>query len=344
MLEPEEKSNLTPLNDPVAAVGAVPASSTLNVTRPELVNIVKEDTLESQYLPFPSGISQAVNTTITANQQRPIPSLTLPRPAASVPIPAGQVIKYCPKHPAISVTLDGKDLWDEFYRVGTEMIVNRAGRRMFPGFSVNISGLKPKSKYVMKLEILLADSHRFKFINSRWLPIGSAEPQPQYETYVHPDSPNTGTFWTRHGVSFKKLKITNNKDSPNSNAVLHSMHKYFLRLYIEEVKKVSPPGGTAIENGEREGGVNGEDKRHGASQQMVAKSIMSIEFPETTFVAVTAYQNEEVTQLKITNNPFAKAFRDNSLDLEWDSTQALYAGNNSSSYFSPATVTQPDNL
>ena len=33
-------------------------------------------------------------------------------------------------------------------------------------------------------------------------------------------------------------------------------------------------------------------------------------FPETTFIAVTAYQNENITQLKIQNNPFAKAFRD----------------------------------
>ena len=33
-------------------------------------------------------------------------------------------------------------------------------------------------------------------------------------------------------------------------------------------------------------------------------------FDETTFIAVTAYQNNQITQLKIKNNPFAKAFRD----------------------------------
>ena len=33
-------------------------------------------------------------------------------------------------------------------------------------------------------------------------------------------------------------------------------------------------------------------------------------FPETRFLAVTAYQNVRVTQLKIDNNPFAKGFRD----------------------------------
>jgi len=33
-------------------------------------------------------------------------------------------------------------------------------------------------------------------------------------------------------------------------------------------------------------------------------------FEESAFIAVTAYQNNEITQLKIQNNPFAKAFRD----------------------------------
>jgi hypothetical protein len=34
-------------------------------------------------------------------------------------------------------------------------------------------------------------------------------------------------------------------------------------------------------------------------------------FPEMSFIAVTAYQNERITQLKIDHNPFAKGFRDN---------------------------------
>ena len=31
-------------------------------------------------------------------------------------------------------------------------------------------------------------------------------------------------------------------------------------------------------------------------------------FPEMQFIAVTAYQNEKITQLKIDHNPFAKGF------------------------------------
>lgn len=34
-----------------------------------------------------------------------------------------------------------------------------------------------------------------------------------------------------------------------------------------------------------------------------------ITLPDTSFIAVSAYQNVELTQLKIDNNPFAKGFR-----------------------------------
>ncbi len=34
--------------------------------------------------------------------------------------------------------------------------------------------------------------------------------------------------------------------------------------------------------------------------------ITSVPFPATQFIAVTAYQNEDVTHLKIKHNPFAK--------------------------------------
>ena len=54
-------------------------------------------------------------------------------------------------------------------------------------------------------------------------------------------------------------------------ALLHSMHKYFIRLVIDEERKTSL----------------GEPK-------LVPHPILTMEFPETTFIAVTAYQNKEV--------------------------------------------------
>ena len=41
-------------------------------------------------------------------------------------------------------------------------------------------------------------------------------------------------------------------------------------------------------------------------------------FPETVFTAVTAYQNQLITKLKIDSNPFAKGFRDSSRLNDFD--------------------------
>ena len=63
--------------------------------------------------------------------------------------------------------------------------------------------------------------------------------------------------------------------------MLNSLHKYQPRVHIVKV----------VGNGEK-------------------KTVATYAFPETQFVAVTAYQNEEITALKIRYNPFAKAFQD----------------------------------
>ncbi|VDM83365.1 unnamed protein product [Strongylus vulgaris] len=47
-----------------------------------------------------------------------------------------------------------------------------------------------------------------------------------------------------------------------------------------------------------------------ASTSQPPKQIARIRIPQTEFVAVTAYQNNTITQLKIEHNPFAKGFRD----------------------------------
>ena len=50
------------------------------------------------------------------------------QPPQPIVIPTSKITRLCLKHPHVEVTLDGKELWDEFYKRGTEMIVNRAGR------------------------------------------------------------------------------------------------------------------------------------------------------------------------------------------------------------------------
>jgi hypothetical protein len=42
---------------------------------------------------------------------------------------------------------------------------------------------------------------------------------------------------------------------------------------------------------------------------MEAPGVTTFIFPETQFITVTAYQNQQITRLKIDRNPFAKGFR-----------------------------------
>lgn len=125
------------------------------------------------------------------------------------------------------------------------------------------------------------------------VPGGKAEAPPNNPVYVHPESPNFGAHWMKEPISFAKVKLTN-KTNGNGQIMLNSLHKYEPRVHLVRV---------------------GTDQRQ----------VVTYPFPETQFIAVTAYQNEEVTSLKIKYNPFAKAF----LDAK-ERPDSVYARENSS--------------
>ncbi|XP_075746177.1 uncharacterized protein LOC119172414 isoform X3 [Rhipicephalus microplus] len=108
------------------------------------------------------------------------------------------------------VNLEGKDLWQRFCELGTEMIITKSGRRMFPPYKVRVTGLDKKAKYIMLMDIVAADDCRYKFQNRRWVVAGKADPEMPKRMYIHPDSPSTGEQWMQKVVSFHKLKLTNN--------------------------------------------------------------------------------------------------------------------------------------
>uniref|UniRef100_A0A671MMZ4 T-box transcription factor TBX5-A-like n=1 Tax=Sinocyclocheilus anshuiensis TaxID=1608454 RepID=A0A671MMZ4_9TELE len=190
----------------------------------------------------------------------------------------------------IKVYLHERDLWAKFHDVTTEMIITKAGRRMFPSYKVKVTGLNPKAKYILLMDIISADEHRYKFADNKWSISGKAEPAIPGRLYVHPDSPASGAHWMRQLVSFQKLKLTNNHLDPFGHIILNSMHKYQPRLHI----------------------VKADERNSFGSSNT---SFCTHSFPETTFIAVTSYQNHTITQLKIENNPFAKGFRGND-DIE----------------------------
>ncbi|XP_043269373.1 T-box transcription factor T homolog [Venturia canescens] len=180
---------------------------------------------------------------------------------------------------ALSLSLEDRELWTRFQCITNEMIVTKNGRRMFPVVKVVARGLEPAAMYTLLLEFVQIDPHRWKYVNGEWVPGGKAEVAPPNPIYIHPESPNFGAHWMKEAVSFAKVKLTN-KSNGNGQIMLNSLHKYEPRVHLVRV---------------------------GAEEQ---RTVLTYRFPETQFIAVTAYQNEEVTSLKIKYNPFAKAFLD----------------------------------
>ncbi|XP_068119212.1 T-box transcription factor TBX21 [Hyperolius riggenbachi] len=192
----------------------------------------------------------------------------------------------CQSSEKIQVSLSNHHLWSKFHKHQTEMIITKQGRRMFPFLSYHLSDLDPLAQYTLHVDVVMADQNHWRFQGGKWIQFGKAEGNtPGNRSYQHPDSPNTGAHWMRQDVIFSKLKLTNNKGPSNSvtqMVVLQSLHKYQPRLHVTRLT---------------ESGAS-EPQSH------------TFTFPETEFIAVTAYQNAEITQLKIDHNPFAKGFRD----------------------------------
>uniref|UniRef100_A0A8C4LAK9 T-box transcription factor 10 n=1 Tax=Equus asinus TaxID=9793 RepID=A0A8C4LAK9_EQUAS len=223
--------------------------------------------------PFPSGPS-------TSSTEAP-----------AVAEPTGQG----PKNPCVSsvtVQLEMKALWEEFNQLGTEMIVTKAGRRMFPTFQVKILGMDTLADYALLMDFMPLDDKRYRyaFHSSAWLVAGKADPATPGRVHFHPDSPAKGAQWMRQIVSFDKLKLTNNLLDNNGHIILNSMHRYQPRFHVVFV-----------------------DPRKD-SERHAQENFKSFIFEETQFMAVTAYQNHRITQLKIASNPFAKGFRESDPD------------------------------
>ncbi|XP_026818746.1 optomotor-blind protein-like isoform X2 [Rhopalosiphum maidis] len=246
---------------------------------------------------YPAEEMLALAAAVAHGVHHPHPAAALPR---SVVRPEDDGVVDDPK-----VTLEGKDLWEKFHKLGTEMVITKSGRRMFPAYKVRVMGLDKKAKYILLMDIVAADDCRYKFHNSRWMVAGKADPEMPKRMYIHPDSPSTGEQWMQKVVSFHKLKLTNNISDKHGfglnqfslqtinrpinrfhrfpETILNSMHKYQPRFHLVRANDII---------------------------KLPYSTFRTYVFKETEFIAVTAYQNEKITQLKIDNNPFAKGFRD----------------------------------
>ncbi|KAM7368966.1 hypothetical protein PAMP_013266 [Pampus punctatissimus] len=228
----------------------------------------------------------------------------------------------------IKVYLHERELWSKFHEVGTEMIITKAGRRMFPSFKVKVTGLNPKTKYILLMDVVPADDHRYKFADNKWSVTGKAEPAMPGRLYVHPDSPATGAHWMRQLVSFQKLKLTNNHLDPFGH-----LPEYFSVLFICLLNLLLHSSPCLPTRFGQEGGVGRGGSRDTGTQAgqrlgqrdeacarapIILNSMHKYQprihivkadenngfgskntafcthvFPETAFIAVTSYQNHK---------------------------------------------------
>ncbi|KAI5615590.1 T-box transcription factor TBX6L isoform X1, partial [Silurus asotus] len=124
----------------------------------------------------------------------------------------------------VHAALQGRDLWDKFNNVGTEMLITKMGRAL------------------PLLSSVICTSNGLKTSQDHWEVSGKSEPHLPNCFFIHPDSPALGERWMQYPISFHKLKLTNNTlNSKGLQVVLHSMHKYQPRLHI--VQAPDPCGG-----------------------------------------------------------------------------------------------------
>ena len=214
----------------------------------------------------------------------------------------------CSDLDSVRCALDNKELWDKFCEFGTEMIITRTGRRMFPTVRITFANIEmdPGAKYLVLLDIPPCDNKRYRYAyhRSSWLVAGKADPAPPHRLHSHPDGPFTAEQLRKQVIGFEKVKITNNESDNTGQVILNSMHKFQPRVYL--VKR-------------REGET-------GPVQDIEKEKYRTFVFPETQFTAVTAYQNQCITKLKIESNPFAKGFRDSAGSDYDDQSQSGYPG------------------
>ncbi|KAF6717837.1 T-box transcription factor TBX22 [Oryzias melastigma] len=220
------------------------------------------------------------------------------RPASENSEPTSQDSN-CRSDREVRVELQGSELWKRFYEIGTEMIITKAGRRMFPSVRVKVRNLEPCQQYYIAMDVMPVDSKRYRYVyhSSQWMVAGNTDHSCiSPRLYVHPDSPCTGETWMRQVISFDRVKLTNNEMDDKGHVEI-SISRSSCSRCISTSRVCTSSGTTRGWTCLRSG-------------PCLPEGVHSFSFLETEFTTVTAYQNQQITKLKIDRNPFAKGFRD----------------------------------
>ncbi|KAK9728166.1 hypothetical protein K7432_001279 [Basidiobolus ranarum] len=219
--------------------------------------------------------------------------------------------------------LEDINLWKQFNSITNEMIITKTGRCLFPSLKFKAVDLDPYGLYKIELDFEQILPERYKFRNDEWVAISNNDnskhqpqsfqinskkkPQSQCWTtreYVHPDSPQSGAYWIKNGVSFTKIKLTNRLESTTENKVLEKGTFMDYRKSTFDPELVLPEGYFPLKTFHRY-----RPRLHLIKLNQASHLVKTFLFEEASFIAVTHYQNNAVNQLKKQHNPHAKGFR-----------------------------------
>ncbi|RWS30381.1 T-box transcription factor TBX20-like protein [Leptotrombidium deliense] len=248
--------------------------------------------------------------------------------SSSGPNPFAEALKprcNCEELSRVDCHLENKDLWDKFNELGTEMIITKSGRRMFPTVRVSFSGIELDCRYIVLLDIVPVDNKRYRYAyhRSSWLVAGKADPPSPARLYVHPDAPFSGDQLRKQVVSFEKVKLTNNEmDKQGHVSTLASLPIFANCTEFDASLSATYPSGHS----------EGPEHRKHSHQRSRSRALPKFRFSRDYFYSsdriskpTGQFVQQSITKLKIDSNPFAKGFRDSSrlTDLERETMENL---------------------
>ncbi|TMS33018.1 hypothetical protein L596_000802 [Steinernema carpocapsae] len=187
--------------------------------------------------------------------------------------------------------IEDEELWAAFNEQVNEMILTKKGRKMFPHMAFQVGNLIPNNHYVVAVSFNRVNNQRYKYHDSKWIDMNNGLPMETPRVVFAREGVQTGVAWNkRTTVKFDRVKLTNTVTKFDDVIVtLNSMHKYRPHLCVFRINGVQPQL---------------------AAYPYPNKTLVAdFKMPLMDFIAVTAYNNNEIKLLKVDHNKYAKGFR-----------------------------------
>ncbi|KAJ1560189.1 hypothetical protein HK096_009686, partial [Nowakowskiella sp. JEL0078] len=235
------------------------------------------------------------------------------------------------------VVLRNAELWDLFSSIGSEMIITKEGRYLFPLLAYDAVDFRPNEMYSIAIDFVKVSPQKFKFKNGGWCPLSddskiqyfnantvkSLQPEEVTSLYFHKSSPRFGLSWMQTGFDFNDIKLrikSSKKNQKNQRSDFDdSYSENDSDFSMNKNPENSRDGVFAISTSymykprihivQHESTQKNQIARI-RSQNKVMKDLVSvITHDSTSFISVNLFQNPIIKQMKKEYNPRSHVFQ-----------------------------------